>query len=239
VARSLGLNLVRSGSAGKRGQSECERRHTRGIASRASLPRPSISLTLNPERLDAPPALLALLSTHLIRVKGPSPVLNEEIRDLALRCGILTEYTSYLVQELELVANALASMPRVEEAREPTGARSSSALAEVLSSRRQRLYNMRTCSPQGWPQAWAYSRGRQAKPVAGRMFVLRGSVWTDIGKVGRISVTAGAAFSPAYFAVVRMLPGLTLYLSAGEDVPVAGRRGSIRIAHQGRILGAG
>jgi hypothetical protein len=30
-----------------------------------------------------------------------------------------------------------------------------------------------------------------------------------------------------------MLPELTPYLSAGEEVLVAGRRGSIRIAHQG------
>jgi hypothetical protein len=65
------------------------------------------------------------------------------------------------------------------------------------------------------------------------MLVLRDSVWTDIGNPDRISITAVAAFSPAYFALVRMLPELTPYLSAGVDVLVGGRRGSIRIAHQG------
>ena len=65
------------------------------------------------------------------------------------------------------------------------------------------------------------------------MFVLRDSVWTDIGNADRIPITAVAAFSPAYFALVRMLPELAPYLSAGEDVLVAGRRGSIRIAQQG------
>ena len=75
--------------------------------------------------------------------------------------------------------------------------------------------------------------GQAPKQVGGRMFVLRDSVWTDIGNADRIPITAVAAFSPAYFALVRMLPELTPYLSAGEDVLVAGRRGSIRIAHQG------
>jgi hypothetical protein len=65
------------------------------------------------------------------------------------------------------------------------------------------------------------------------MFVLRDSIWTDIANTGRIPITAVAAFSPAYFGLVRMLPELTPYLSAGEDVVVAGRRGSVRIAHQG------
>ena len=60
--------------------------------------------------------------TRLIRVEGPSPVLIEEMRDLALRFGILTEYTSYLVQEPERLANTPAPMPRLESAREQTGA---------------------------------------------------------------------------------------------------------------------
>jgi hypothetical protein len=65
------------------------------------------------------------------------------------------------------------------------------------------------------------------------MFVLRDSVWTDIGNTDRIPVTAVSAFSPAYFELVRMLPELAPYLSAGPDVVVAGRRGSIRIAQRG------
>jgi len=65
------------------------------------------------------------------------------------------------------------------------------------------------------------------------MFVLRDSVWTDLGTADRISVTAVAAFSRAYFELVRLLPEITPYLSAGEQVVVAGRRGSIKIAHRG------
>jgi Ca-activated chloride channel homolog len=172
--------------------------------------------------------------TRMIRVEGPSPVLIEEMRDLALRFGILTEYTSYLVQEPERVANGPAPMPRPESAREQTGsgafdrARRSAKLLETKNL--QRADEVAASVAGGMaPTAGAPA----AKQLGGRMFVLRDSVWTDLRNTDRISITAVAAFSPAYFALVRMLPELTPYLSAGEDVLVAGRRGSIRIAHQG------
>jgi len=172
--------------------------------------------------------------TRIVRVEGPSPVLLEEMRDLALRFGILTEYTAYLVQEPNGVASAPPPMLRLEEARDQTGtaafnrARRSAKFAEAKT-----LHGADEIAA-GAAGALGPTAGRQAsKQLGGRMFVLRDSVWTDIGNTDRISITAVAAFSPAYFALVRMLPELTPYLSAGEDVLVAGRRGSIRIAHQG------
>jgi Ca-activated chloride channel homolog len=172
--------------------------------------------------------------TRIVRVEGPSPVLIEEMRDLALRFGILTEYTAYLVQEPNRVANAPLPMPRQEEAQSQTGAaafdraRRSAKFAEAKTLQGADEVAAGVLGNGGTPG------GRQAsKQVGGRMFVLRDSVWTDIGNADRIPITAVAAFSPAYFALVRMLPELTSYLSAGEDVLIAGRRGSIRIAHRG------
>ena len=40
--------------------------------------------------------------TRQIRLEGASPSLVSQVRDLGLRYGILTEYTSYLVQEPDL-----------------------------------------------------------------------------------------------------------------------------------------
>ena len=172
--------------------------------------------------------------TRVIRVEGPSPVLIEEMRDLALRFGILTEYTSYLVQEPDRVVTAPPPMPRPELAREQTG-------AAAFNRARRSAKMMETKSLQsadelaiGAAGETGPAAGRQeSKLVGGRVFVLRGSVWTDLRKADRISITAVAAYSEAYFALVRMLPEIAPYLSAGEDVLVAGRRGSIRIAHQG------
>jgi Ca-activated chloride channel homolog len=172
--------------------------------------------------------------TRIIRVEGPSPVLIEEMRDLALRFGILTEYTAYLVQEPNRVANAPPPMPRLEEARSQTGEAAFDRARRSAKFMKANTLESADEIAAGVVGALVPAEGRPApKQVGGRMFVLRDSVWTDIGNADRIPVTAVAAFSPAYFALVRLLPELTPYLSAGDNVLVAGRQGSIRIAHQG------
>lgn len=172
--------------------------------------------------------------TRLIRVEGPSPVFMEEMRDLGLRFGILTEYTSYLVQEPERVANAPPPMPRLEEARSQTGAAAFDRARRSAKFAETKTLHSADEVAAGVVGGLGPIVGREApKQVGGRLFVLRDSVWTDIGNTDRIPITAVASYSPAYFALVRMLPELAPYLSAGEHVLVAGRRGSIRIAHQG------
>ena len=71
------------------------------------------------------------------------------------------------------------------------------------------------------------------KRIAGRLFVDRDGVWTDLAyKAGSPDVTV-APFSPAYFALVRALPELAPWLSAGDRVVVAGSRIAIRIDSTG------
>ncbi|CAN5745137.1 hypothetical protein BH24GEM1_BH24GEM1_18070 [soil metagenome] len=172
--------------------------------------------------------------TRIVRVEGASPVLIEELRDLALRFGILTEYTSYLVQEPERVAGSPPPMPRAEEPRDQTG----SAVFERArrSSKFAVTNNLQSADEVASEPAHRGSPGAGrplTRQIGGRVFVLRDSVWTDIGKADRIPVTAVAAFSQAYFELVRLLPEIAPYLSAGEQLVVAGRPSSIRIAAQG------
>jgi Ca-activated chloride channel family protein len=172
--------------------------------------------------------------SRTIRVEGSSSVLIEEIRDLALRFGILTEYTSYLVQEPEAMAEAPPPPVRPLEPRDQTGAESfgrASRSANLMETKSLRKVSELAAGAAAW------SRSDPALPAprqAGdRLFVLRDSVWTDIRNADRIPVTAVKAFSPAYFELVRMLPEVIPYLSAGEQVLVTGRRSSIRIARSG------
>jgi hypothetical protein len=125
-------------------------------------------------------------------------------------------------------------MPRLEEARQQTGAAAfDRARRSAKFTETKTLQNADEVAA-GAAGALGSTAGRLAsKQVGSRVFVLRDSVWTDIGNADRIPVTAVAAFSPAYFALVRMLPELTPYLSAGEDVLIAGRRTNIRVARQG------
>ena len=69
--------------------------------------------------------------------------------------------------------------------------------------------------------------------AGGRLFVRRGQVWTDVGHADRITVTAVVAYSKAYFELVRQLPELAPYLSVGDEVLIAGRRGSVRVGESG------
>ncbi|HWB43199.1 MAG TPA: VIT domain-containing protein, partial [Gemmatimonadales bacterium] len=129
--------------------------------------------------------------TRRVRVEGPSDVLIQEIRDLGLRFGILTEYTSYLVQEPERLAGAPPPLPRAEAARQQTGAAAfdraarSAKFAEVKTL--QRADEM---AAGGVAAQASAGGGSGAKSLGGRMFVLRDSVWTDIGNTDRIPVTA-------------------------------------------------
>jgi hypothetical protein len=60
-----------------------------------------------------------------------------------------------------------------------------------------------------------------------------GRVWTDVAQADRITVTDVAEYSRAYFDLVRQLPEVAPYLSVGEEILIAGRRVSVRIARSG------
>ena len=70
--------------------------------------------------------------TRQIRLEGATPDLIAQVRDLGLRYGILTEYTSYLVQEPMAVAagglrRELAAPPAAQSGRAAFDAASRSA----------------------------------------------------------------------------------------------------------------
>ena len=69
--------------------------------------------------------------------------------------------------------------------------------------------------------------------VGGRLFVDQDGVWTDAGHRSTVEVVEVAAFSDAYFALVRAIPELTPYLTVGDSVMVAGKDITIRIADSG------
>jgi hypothetical protein len=77
------------------------------------------------------------------------------------------------------------------------------------------------------------ARPSATRLVAGRLFVQRNRVWTDVAHTDRITVTAIAAYSKAYFDLVRQLPEVAPYLSVGDEVLIAGRRASVRVGSSG------
>ena len=181
--------------------------------------------------------------TRQIRLEGASPALVAQVRELGLRYGILTEYTSYLVLEpAEVLANG--GVPGVLREEDMGGARNAPAQTGRQAFERARA-SAKLSDSKSLAAADAAvedhlsslapgtASPRATRRIGGRLFVQRGQVWTDVGHTDRITITEVAAYSRAYFDLVRLLPEVAPCLSVGDEILIAGRRESIRIAPNG------
>jgi len=171
--------------------------------------------------------------TRQIRLEGGSPELVARVRDLGLRYGILTEYTSYLVQEPGMLAGGGVRRELVPPA---APAAQSGRTAFDAASRSAALSGAANLAAAKASELQATAEtGRETRQAGGRLFTLQRGVWTDATQVDSLHVTSVAPFSPAWFALVRALPELVPCLSVGDAVLVAGRRESVRFAADGIV----
>jgi Ca-activated chloride channel family protein len=180
--------------------------------------------------------------TRQIRLEGASSSLVDQVRQLGLRYGILTEYTSYLVQEPTDIARPGVPVPLRED--QIGGARNSAAQTGAGAFERAKasakLSDSKTLAA---AEAAASDRleslsregasAPETRRAGGRLFIRRGKVWTDVAQADRITVTDVAAYSRAYFELVRLLPEVAPCLSVGEEILIAGRKASVRIGPLG------
>src|SRR5688572_1829025 len=166
-----------------------------------------------------------------IRVEGSTPERVAEVRALALRYGLLTEYTSYLVQEpgangvgrggIPPAAPAMISgETAVQSARLAAVRREAQTVADLAAAENAAVQQVRRQDP-------------GERVIAGRRFRSEAGAWTDTAHTATARIVHLAPFSRAYFDVVAKLPELAPYLSAFEAVTVAGGRVSVRIAPGG------
>ena len=166
-----------------------------------------------------------------IRLHGPNPEIVSELKRLALRYGILTEYTSYLVQEPNAVARPMPLRAPAPAAQAGEGAVQRSEAARKLAG--SVSLDAIIVTPSG-ESINAGTRGDGTRRLGGRMFVLRDGVWTDIAHGDSLPVVNVAAFSDAYFALLRGLPELAQAATLEPAVLVAGGRVSIKIGASGK-----
>lgn len=172
--------------------------------------------------------------------------LITELRETALRYGLLSEYTSYLVQEPGMLAVrdmpvALAPPPGA-----PPAVSGQAAVARAEDARRSR--EVASVAQMNAAQAFAAERVAPGAAVAdgelkattgrsrligGRTFTLRSGEWLDARHTDRHRVVEIAAYSDAYFAVIRALPEAGLVLRELDRVTMAGREISLRIGEAG------
>lgn len=169
--------------------------------------------------------------TREIRLHGQNPEIVNELKRLALRYGILTEYTSYLVQE----PNQVVVRPLFDRIT-PAPAAQVGALSVDRARREAKAAAVANAAEAADMDEAMRGRvgGQASRQVGGRLFVRRGSVWTDVAHGDSVPVVRVAAFSDAYFALLRALPELVKPAALEPAVLVAGRRVSIKIEPGGK-----
>ncbi|MEX0907645.1 MAG: VWA domain-containing protein, partial [Gemmatimonadota bacterium] len=165
--------------------------------------------------------------------------LVEELRETALRYGLLSEHTAYLVQEPGMVVADAAMMAapvgraavlRAERARRSREVASVAQMDEAQQAAGSALsLNAITVTAAGVRPEAAPGGARM---MAGRTFTLQDSVWVDTRHAEQRVVTV-EPYSDAYFAVLRTLPELGLVMREVEAVLIAGEAVSVRVRRGG------
>ncbi|MHB0938587.1 MAG: VIT and vWA domain-containing protein [Armatimonadota bacterium] len=186
------------------------------------------------------------------RLNGASKELMEEIIRLSKEFGILTEYTSFLVDadttiavrpgealppmimSKGLEANASFGAGKVADmAREQAG-------ASGVSQSYNRKANMNAA--QAAPGAGSYVMNEagqrvqlsQLRNISQRSFVQSGTQWMDVNFQQNMRVVKVKAFSPAYFQLANAHPRMAQFFSQGGNVTVALRNVAIQTGPDGQ-----
>ncbi|KPK79435.1 MAG: hypothetical protein AMS25_12625 [Gemmatimonas sp. SM23_52] len=177
--------------------------------------------------------------TAQVRLHGPDPELIEEIRQLGLRYGIITEYTSYLVEEPQFAMRAPEAAMDHARALAAAPAEQVGAVAFKRAEQSSRLRETTVLAEAEQIVAGITGRGDLAgsgasvRQVGRRLFVLDDGTWTDLSFDTSLQVIELAPFSDAYFELVRRLPALRPYLAMGEQVLIAGDGVALKLSPDG------
>jgi len=176
-----------------------------------------------------------------IRLHGQTKELMDALKQLALRYGILTEYTSYLVQEPNVAlrqraADSLMRVPAPAPANQAGAASVGKAARDRSMSESAHLESVVVTVDGVMLDEMRRARSgiNPTQRIGGRLFIMRDSTWTDLGHGDSLRVVSIAAYSDAYFALLKALPDLREAAALEPAVLVAGRRASIKIEIGGK-----
>jgi len=173
--------------------------------------------------------------TRTLRIEGQSERLVAEIRNLGQRFGILTEYTSYLVQEPGVIiardGRQAMPAPMAPSAQSGRAAFERAEASADMAATSNAVGMARRADREA--AKIAASSGREVLRAGGHLFVKEGERWTDVNHRDTLQTVAVAPYSAAWFAVARALPELAEAMAASDQVTIAGRRASIRVSPEG------
>jgi len=164
-----------------------------------------------------------------IRLRGEEPELVQSVVNLSIRYGIITPYTSYLIEEDDIftqtgrenIAEGAVEVTRVvtEGAVEEAAAAADLAEAEAPMAL-PTMAASATGAPAAPGEVAANTTG-QVQIVGSKTFVLRDGVWLDTAyDPERITPQPIGFASDAYFDLLAAMPELGQYLAIGPRVLV-------------------
>jgi Ca-activated chloride channel family protein len=166
-----------------------------------------------------------------IRLRGETREIVNEIVALAVRYGIVTPYTSFLVDERQDVFTEQGRRKAAEPSRAPAPTSGPAAVQQSLDQSQMRGANVAPAAPTAAPKpmmpgaiAPAPSGREEMSPIqviGDKTFLLRNDVWTDTQFDPSKMTTKKIEFgSDAYFALTANNPDLGKYFALGSRVIV-------------------
>lgn len=167
-----------------------------------------------------------------IRLYGQSSELIDEIVHLSKRYGIITQYTSFLVDVDHPIT--LAPVRPIIEKGVTAALRTETGSGAVYQSRN--LLGLQDASKA--PEAFIDPSGREKKisgmvQAGNKTFFNEGDRWVDSQYDSTLKVTKIRRFSPAYFELAKRFPEFEKYLSLGDRVIFVHKDRMIEVSDQG------
>jgi Ca-activated chloride channel family protein len=153
-----------------------------------------------------------------IRLHGENRELVDEIVELSIRYGIVTPYTSYLVQE---DADVLTREGRQIIADEEYRAQSAAPAAEVGAEAVEKAVEQEAIRGADLAEAPAGEAAEVVKIVGDKTFVHRNGLWTDtIFDPSQMTTQKVGFGSETYFGLLAARPDMGVYFALGDRVIV-------------------
>ncbi|MDH4222090.1 MAG: hypothetical protein OEV55_00975, partial [candidate division Zixibacteria bacterium] len=167
-----------------------------------------------------------------IRLYGKSEELLDEIVHLSKRYGIITQYTSFLVDPDHPIT-LTAERPDIKKGitsnlRTVTG---SEAVYQAVQSKV--LSFAPVVSDRYIDTTGKEKKVSQVIQIGNKIFFKKGDVWMDSQYDDKLEAIKIKRFSPAYFELAKKFPEFEKYLSLGEKVSFIFKNKIIEIADEG------
>ncbi len=170
-----------------------------------------------------------------IRLHGKNQELVDEVVSLSKRYGIITEYTSFLVDaDYHLAVRDLA--PRAEQSLDKiTVDMNEVGAGAVNRSKALKSYSAAQVAPQGYVD----SQGKKQNPTGvvrtgNRAFFNKNGLWVDTEYEGKVEPLKIQRFSDAYFKLLDKAPEVGKYYALGDDVIFLMNGKAVQVADEGK-----